>query len=126
MIYGIGTDILAVARIERLYRQYGDAAARRILSETEQPEFQAAADKARFLAKRFAAKEAFAKAVGTGLRGAVGMRSITVAHDDRGKPLFEYADELDAYLAEAGIGRVHLSLSDEQEYVAAFALAEAA
>lgn len=124
MIYGIGTDILAIERIVALHAKYGHQAARRILCDSELAAFQAANDKARFLAKRFAAKEAFAKAVGTGLRGAVGMRSLAVSHDALGKPLFVYNDALKDWLAEQGINCVHLSISDEQDFVLAFAVAE--
>ena len=77
------------------------------------------------MAKRFAAKEAFAKAVGTGIREPVSLRFIGVAHDGLGKPVFACAPELAAWLAARGIARVHLSLSDEREQVVAFALAEA-
>ncbi|MDD4882622.1 MAG: 4'-phosphopantetheinyl transferase superfamily protein, partial [Gallionellaceae bacterium] len=75
-------------------------------------------------AKRFAAKEAFAKAVGTGLRAPVSLSGIRVGHDDLGRPDFRCAPELDAWLAERQIGRVHLSISDEHEHVVAFAVAE--
>lgn len=124
MIYGIGTDIAAVARLSAVYERHGETAARRILADQEWNAFAAAADKARFLAKRFAAKEAFAKAVGTGLRGAVGMRSIALAHDAAGKPLFVCGGELADWLAAQNIARVHVSISDEADYVVAFAVAE--
>lgn len=124
MIYGIGNDILAIERMVSLYAKHGDEAARRILCESELAAFQAAKDKPRFLAKRFAAKEAFAKAVGTGLRGEVGMRSVAVVHDELGKPVFAYSEKLAAWLAQQGIAVVHLSLSDEKDWVLAFAVAE--
>ncbi len=125
MIYGIGTDIVAVPRIAALHQRYGDALARRILTAGEWANYAAHAQPARFLAKRFAAKEAFAKAVGTGIREPVSLRFIGVAHDGLGKPVFACAPELAAWLAARGIARVHLSLSDEREQVVAFALAEA-
>ena len=124
MIYGIGTDIVAVSRIAALHERYGDALARRILTAQEWANYATHAQPVRFLAKRFAAKEAFAKAVGTGIREPVSLRFIGVAHDEWGKPMFACAPELAEWLAQRGIARVHLSLSDEKEQVIAFALAE--
>ena len=94
MIYGIGTDIVAVPRIAALHQRYGDALARRILTAQEWATYAAHAQPARFLAKRFAAKEAFAKAVGTGIREPVSLRFIGVAHDGLGKPVFACAPGL--------------------------------
>lgn len=124
MIYGIGNDIVQLSRIERLYTRYGDALAQRLLTKQEQQEYAFSKQKTRFLAKHFAAKEAFAKAVGTGLRGVVSFRHITVAHNEQGKPFFVCAPCLNEYLATRQIDVVHLSLSDEQDYVLAFAIAE--
>ncbi len=124
MVYGIGTDILEIARIERMYRQYGNALAQRILSRVEQHDFAGCRHQAAFLAKRFAAKEAFAKAVGTGIRGVVSFGNITVGKDKLGKPEYFFEPPLAVWLKEKGVGKVHLSLSDEKEYVLAFAVAE--
>ncbi|STZ77463.1 holo-ACP synthase [Bergeriella denitrificans] len=124
MIYGIGTDLVAVERIGRLHQKFGEALARRLLHPAELPEWPQAADPANFLAKRFAAKEAFAKAVGTGIRGAVSFAHIGIGHDACGKPEFFYAPPLAGWLAERGIARVSLSLSDEAGMVLAFAVAE--
>ncbi|MDO4434302.1 MAG: holo-ACP synthase [Alysiella sp.] len=126
MIYGIGTDILDIKRIAYLYERYGDALPRRILHEDEWVIFSGSQDKIRFLAKRFAAKEAFSKAVGTGIREPVSLRHIAVAHNELGKPEFVCAPELRFFLSECGIHSVHLSLSDEKDCVLAFAIAEAA
>ncbi|UOP05229.1 holo-ACP synthase [Conchiformibius kuhniae] len=132
MIYGIGNDILAVRRVEKLYKKYGEALPRRILSRIESLEFadkfspKNRDDAVRFLAKRFAAKEAFAKAVGTGLREPVNFHNISIGHNDLGKPEFLCADELKQWLADKNIAKVHLSLSDEERYVSAFAVAEVA
>lgn len=126
MIYGIGTDILDITRIANLYQQYGEALARRLLSPPEQHEYPHATDPIRFLAKRFAAKEAFAKAVGTGIRPPVSFRHISITHNPLGRPEFHCEAELQHWLAAQGIGRVHLSLSDERTQILAFALAEKA
>lgn len=126
MIFGIGTDIAAVRRFANMHARYGKAAARRILTADEHACYAAHPDPARFLAKRFAAKEAFAKAVGTGIRHPVSLRAIAVSHNETGRPVYACAPELSAWLAANGIGHVHLSLSDEADYVVAFAVAERA
>lgn len=132
MIYGIGTDILSIKRIEQLYKKYGDALPRRILSRIEELEFtntfaqQNSADAVRFLAKRFAAKEAFAKAMGTGVRAPVSLHNINIGHSPQGKPEFVCENELKEWLAEQGIVKIHLSLSDEERYVTAMVVAETA
>jgi holo-[acyl-carrier protein] synthase len=124
MIYGIGTDMVAIKRIEALYKKYGQAFAERILHQAELMEWQTAAQPVNFLAKRFAAKEAFAKAVGTGVRGVVTLRNVGVGHDLAGRPEYIYAPALQAWLDEKGIRAVHLSMSDESDQVMAFAVAE--
>ncbi|AZR60261.1 holo-ACP synthase [Eikenella corrodens] len=126
MIYGIGTDILRIERIEQLYGKYGQALAERLLSRIELLEWRSVGNKANFLAKRFAAKEAFAKAVHTGLRSPVTLHHISIAHDKLGRPEFVVELPLQEWLRHQGIGRVHLSLSDDNGAVVAFAVAEKA
>ena len=126
MIYGIGTDILRIERIEQLYGKYGQALAERLLSRIELLEWRSVGNKANFLAKRFAAKEAFAKAVHTGLRSPVTLHHISIAHDKLGRPEFVVELPLQEWLRQQGIGRVHLSLSDGNGAVVAFAVAEKA
>ena len=124
MIYGVGTDLVSLKRIVRLNKKFGMSFAERILSPEELLEFPQVGKPINYLAKRFAAKEAFAKAVGTGIRGAVSFRNIGVGHDALGKPEFFYAAPLAQWLKEQGIARVHLSMSDEEDTVSAFAVAE--
>ena len=124
MIQGIGVDLVEVARLRALHARYGARLASRILAPEEMPEYADAREPDRFLAKRFAAKEAFAKAVGTGLRAPVSLSAIRIGHDPLGRPDFQYAGSLDDWLRARGIGRVHLSISDEREHVVAFAVAE--
>ncbi|ASK28013.1 holo-ACP synthase [Neisseria chenwenguii] len=124
MIYGIGTDLVSLKRIVRMNRKYGTAFAERILSPEELREFPQAGKPTNYLAKRFAAKEAFAKAVGTGIRGAVVFRNIGIGHDALGRPEFYYAPALQNWLDEQGIRHVSLSMSDEGDTVLAFAVAE--
>jgi holo-[acyl-carrier protein] synthase len=124
MIFGIGTDIVTVARIEEATTRHGPAFAARILSEQEMTEYATQAHPARFLSKRFAAKEAFAKATGQGLRHPVSLRRITVSHDELGKPVFLFDAELSAHLRQLGIARHHLSISDERDTAVAFVILE--
>ena len=124
MIFGIGTDIVEYARIEALWARYGERFAERLLSESELPELGAHADPARFLAKRFAAKEAFAKAVGSGMRHPVAFQRIGVTHDGLGKPVLQFDETLRAYLAQLGVNGHHVSISDERGMVVAFVVLE--
>lgn len=124
MIHGVGVDLVRVQRLNDMHARHGERLAQRILAPEEMAEYAAATAKDRFLAKRFAAKEAFAKAVGTGLRAPVSLSAIRVGHDALGRPEFLHAADLTDWLAERGIVRVHLSISDEHEHVVAFAVAE--
>lgn len=126
MIFGIGTDIVTVARIEAAIARHGAAFAERILSAQELPEYSAHAHPARFLSKRFAAKEALAKATGQGLRHPVSLQRISITHDELGKPAFLFDAELSAYLQQLGLTRHHLSISDERDMVVAFVILEGA
>jgi holo-[acyl-carrier protein] synthase len=123
MLYGIGTDIVAVARIRELHMRHGERFVARMLHPAEREEFAASREPERFLAKRFAAKEAFAKALGTGLRAPATLNAIGVTHDALGKPIYLCSEELGAHLVQLGV-RAHLSISDEREYVVAFAILE--
>jgi len=124
MIFGIGTDIVEYARIKALWARYGERFAERLLSERELPEFRTHIDSARFLAKRFAAKEAFAKAVGSGMRHPVAFQRIGVTHDGLGKPVLQFDEVLRTYLAQLGINGHHLSISDERDMIVAFVVLE--
>ena len=125
MIFGIGTDIVEYARIEKMHARYGDRFAERILSEGEIAEYRLHAHPARFLAKRFASKEAFAKAVGSGLREPVSLHRISTIHDDLGKPALRFDETLRTHLARLGINGHHLSISDERNMIVAFVVLEA-
>ena len=129
MIFGIGTDIVEVARIEASIAQFGDDFAKRILAESELASYEDliikdGRIKARFLAKRFAAKEAFSKALGTGLRAPATFQNIAVSHDNLGKPILVLAVELQAFLTKKNIINMHLSISDEKNLAAAFVVLE--
>lgn len=123
MIRGIGTDIVAVSRLRTLWEKHGTAALGKLLAPSEIADFERAADPGRFLAKRFAAKEAFAKALGTGLRAPVLLPAIAVGHDDLGKPHFSFHGQLAELTQNLTI---HLSLSDEADYAIAYVIVESA
>lgn len=124
MIYGIGTDIVEVTRIEHSITQFGDDFAKRILAESEFASYLDSKIKGRFLAKRFAAKEAFSKALGTGLRPPATFQNISVAHDDLGKPILKLSNELQAFLHSKHILHMHITISDEKNLAVAFVVLE--
>ena len=124
MIYGIGTDIVEVGRIESSIEKFGDDFAKRILAESEMDSYLDTPIKSRFLAKRFAAKEAFSKAMGTGLREPVTFQNIAISHDDLGKPILVLAKALQELLTEKSISHMHISISDEKNLAAAFVVLE--
>lgn len=123
MIAGVGTDIVAVARLGRLHERHGRRLLERVLAAQEQSDFGRTRQPARFLAKRFAAKEALGKALGIGVSAPATLQNIAVTHDELGKPVFAFAPALADYLAERGV-RAHLSISDEAEYAVAFVVLE--
>lgn len=123
MIFGIGTDLVAVARLRELWQRHGERALDKLLAPAERADCRASADPARFLAKRFAAKEALGKALGTGIRAPVLLPAIAVTHDAQGKPGFAYADALAAWIAARRL-HAHLSLSDEADQALAFVVVE--
>ena len=120
MIYGIGTDIVHINRMRENLEKYGDKFASRILTDSEFSEFENKNDKAAFLAKRFAAKEATAKAMGTGFSQGLSLHHIGVKNDDAGKPCLEFLDVADDFLQKNKIKQTHLSLADERDYAVAF------
>lgn len=124
MIIGIGTDIVHIPRMQRNIDRYGDQFAKRILADAEWQDYHRNANPAQFLAKRFAAKEAFSKALGTGFRNGLHLRHIWVTHDDYGRPLLMYEEKASEIMRELGITRSHVSLADEREYAVAFVTLE--
>ena len=123
MIHGVGTDIVRVARLADALERHGARFAERILDASERAAFAAAPDPARLLAKRFAAKEAFGKALGTGVAVPATLHAVAVGHDARGKPEYRFDERLAAHMRDNAL-RAHLSISDEDEHIVAFALIE--
>ena len=124
MIAGIGTDVCSIERIGKSLERFGDRLVRRILTPQERPRFQRTRDKAGHLAKRFAAKEAFSKALGTGIRYPVNWHNVWVENAPSGKPSLKFSRPLAALLRRRGISCVHLSLTDEVGMAGAFVLVE--
>lgn len=124
MILGTGTDLIDVRRIERALARFGHRFAQRVLVEREYQRFCAHAKPIHYLAKRFAAKEAFSKAMGTGIHFPVNWHNVSVANERSGKPYLEFSEPLAALLRQRGISRAHLSLSDEVEMACAFVVLE--
>jgi holo-[acyl-carrier protein] synthase len=120
VIYGVGTDIVRVARMQDNLQKYGDKFARRILSDNEFRDFSSSKSPAHFLAKRFAAKEATAKAMGIGFSRGMSLSHIGVGHDDNGKPVLEFSDRAEELCEELGIGRAYISIADEEDHAVAF------
>ena len=125
MIHGIGTDIVAVKRLQGMWERHGNKALEKLLAPQEFADFAKAADKGRFLAKRFAAKEAFSKALGTGIRPPAVLPAIAVAHDELGKPILAFCGRLAEMIENHGL-KAHLSLSDEADYAIAYVILERA
>jgi holo-[acyl-carrier protein] synthase len=128
MIYGVGTDIVKISRIEHIIAKNKAGFVTRVLTEHERDLFENRSANpssgARFLAKRFAAKEAFSKAFGTGIGADVSFQDLMVKNDEKGKPFFVPSERLRLKLLELGIKKAHLSLSDEQENAVAFVVIE--
>lgn len=124
MIYGIGTDLVKIERMRVMFQRWGFKLGRRMLAPAERQAFAASAEPARFLAKRFAVKEALAKALGTGVRAPVLLTAIWVEHDEWGKPLLALSPELEEFLSQRGVGARHLSISDERGHALAFVVLE--
>ena len=124
MIYGVGTDLIEIRRVESALERFGDRFARRILCETELNRFRAHRKPAAYLAKRFAAKEAFAKALGTGIHAPANWHGLWVVNLKSGKPQFEFSGGLTKLLNEKHIRHAHLSLTDEREIASATVILE--
>lgn len=120
MIIGVGTDIVAIRRMSDNLANFGEKFARKILTDSELADFRLAPSPEHFLAKRFAAKEATAKAFGTGFTQGLSLRHIGVTHDAHGKPELEYFDRAQDIVNELGVRKSYISIADESEHAVAF------
>lgn len=124
MIYGIGVDIVEIARIKRAYERWGRRFAEKILGPTELEHFAATRTPVRFLAMRFAAKEAVSKAFGTGFKQGVSPRQIEVRHNTAGKPALTFLGSVGEIAEHENIAASYLSMADEREYAIAYVVLE--
>ena len=124
MIAGVGIDIVEHKRIARIHIRYGEKFARRILDEMELEDYRKSAAKDRFLAKRFAAKEAASKALGTGFSMGISLNMICVRHDGNGRPLLEFHAKAAEYANNLHVVTKWLSISDEDNYSTAMVVLE--
>ena len=114
MIFGVGTDVVEIGRIEAALKRHGERFARRILCPSELERFQKHRLPANYLAKRFAAKEAFTKALGTGIKAPANWHGVWVRNLASGKPVLEFSEPLRRLLHAKGVSSAHVSLSDEK------------
>ena len=124
MIYGVGTDLIQIGRIEKALQRFGDRFARRILCEPELKRFHAHKKPAAYLAKRFAAKEAFTKALGTGIHAPANWHGVWVVNLKSGKPELHFSEKLKTFLDGKQITQAHLSLTDERDMACATVILE--
>ena len=124
MIIGIGVDILEIARVDKLNQDFGERFARRVLTEDELLEFERRKRSSNYLAMRFAAKEAAAKACGIGIGRELGFHSMQIENDALGKPMLRFLEDADALVARLQIRNSLVSLSDEKHYVVAMVVLE--
>jgi holo-[acyl-carrier protein] synthase len=126
MIYGIGTDIIQISRIEAALQRQGQRFAEKILGTDELTIYLQRSERharlgVRYLATRYAAKEAFSKAIGIGIRPPMSWRAMQTLNQDNGKPVVVVSDVLQQWMTERGL-QVQISISDEAEYAVAFVI----
>jgi len=119
MIIGVGTDILKISRIKDTFGKYGDRFAKKILCVAELDIFNDKNKSISFLAKRFSAKEAASKALGTGIRG-VSWHDFEIKNNNIGAPELILTGEAKIRMGEIGARKTLISLSDESDYVLSF------
>jgi len=124
VILGVGTDVVEIARVAAALERWGERFVERILTPEERLRYAHTRQKASHLAKRFAAKEAFAKAIGTGIRSPFTWHSVTVGRDPSGKPVLEPCEDMAAHLASLGVTRAHVTLTDDAGLALAFVVLE--
>jgi len=122
VIFGIGTDILQAERVERTWQRFGDHFVRRVLLDEELALFGKTQRPGRFLAMRFAAKEAIVKALGTGFANGVWVRDVGTVPNALGQPQVIYSERGRALCRKLGVGEGHLTLSDEAGLIVAVAV----
>ena len=126
MIVGTGVDLVMIDRIQNVLEKHGERFSQCLLAQSERLQYNTLSinKQARWLAKRYAAKEAILKALGTGLAQGIRFEDLVISHDSLGKPLVSLSNEAMNRANHLGIYDVQLSLSDEQDQVIAFAVAQ--
>ena len=124
MIYGIGIDVIQPYRVARLLEKFGERFVKRVLTPPERERYERNASPVLFLANRFAAKEAFSKAMGTGFRYPVTLQCISVIPNTAGKPELAFSSDLATLVTLKGITRSHLTISDESNMACACVVLE--
>ncbi len=125
MIKGIGIDLVKNSRIELIYKKHKESFAQKILSKEELTQYHNADSRVAFLSKRFASKEAFSKAIGTGLyRDGLYPSYLTIRHDKFGKPIFLVDSNISKFLSRVSAKSVYLSITDTDELTAAVVIIE--
>lgn len=124
MIFGVGTDVVAIGRIEKALGRWGERFATRILCAPELARFRKHRQPAAYLAKRFAAKEAFTKALGTGIKAPANWHGVWVTNQASGKPQLQFSEPLKKVLSGRGISGWHVSLADERGVAVATVILE--
>jgi holo-[acyl-carrier protein] synthase len=122
MIFGIGIDVLRAQRMHDCYARFGTHLVERLLLPTELAQFEGTARRERFLAMRFAAKEAIVKAMGTGFANGVWIRDVGVVQNAWGRPEVVYSERGERVRRGLGIGEGHVTLTDEDGLVVAVAV----
>jgi holo-[acyl-carrier protein] synthase len=124
VILGIGTDLCDIGRVERVLERFGEKFAARVLVDSELQRFRRHRKPAAYLAKRFAAKEAFSKALGTGIHFPVNWHNVWVENARSGKPSLKFSEPLAAFLRQRGVENVFVSITDEIGMACAFVVVE--
>ena len=124
MIYGIGIDVVEPQRIARLLEKYGERFAKRVLTAREWPAYEKTVNPVLFVANRFAAKEAFSKAMGTGFRYPVTLQCISIVKNSLGKPGLEFHPDLENRMRREGIGGHYVTITDEKSLACACVVLE--
>jgi holo-[acyl-carrier protein] synthase len=126
MIFGIGVDVLETARVKRLFDKYGDHFVTRLLMPAERAQLDKTKRKERFLAMRFAAKEAIVKAMGTGFAHGIWIRDVGVVQNEWGRPDVVYSPRGEKVRRKLGVGNGFVTLTDEAGLIVAVAVLETA
>lgn len=123
-ILGLGSDIVEIERIAGVIERTGNRLARRVLSASEWQQYQMHQKPVRFLATRFAVKEAAAKAFGTGIRGGLAFKQFAVYNNALGKPILHFFEQAEIFARKLGVKRVHVTLTDERRHAYAMVIIE--